>query len=172
MSKSVCGSICQNAYVVSDIDYAIEYWVTRMGVGPFFKFPAIDFIESDYLGRSQPFEFEAALAFSGDLQIELIRPKGPSIFQEFADAGFDRLHHLCRITTDMPAAHTEMQSAGAQLVQRGMLSDGSIVAYYNLGRSDGMMMELAYLKPELLHMFETLKQAAEKWDGHTRTISF
>lgn len=33
------GTICQMAYTVKDMDEAIEWWIRKMGVGPWFYLP-------------------------------------------------------------------------------------------------------------------------------------
>src|ERR1700677_4699535 len=119
MTQPGHGPINQTAYVMPDIDAGIEYWTRVMRVGPFFKFPKFEFQSADYRGRALELNFDAAIAFTGDLMIELIRPKGPSIFREFADAGGTGVQHIGAFTDDMAAATAALEGRGGRRVQGG-----------------------------------------------------
>jgi methylmalonyl-CoA/ethylmalonyl-CoA epimerase len=166
------GPICQNAFVVKDIDAAIKYWTETMRVGPFFKFPKIEFAASDYRGKSQSVDFDAAIAYSGELQIELIKPKGQSIFQEFEDAGGKGVHHFAVFTADMAAACAAVQNQGGRRIQGGSFADGSSIAYLEIGGSEPSILEVACLKAGPQALFDAIKAAGAGWDGVTKLLSF
>ena len=63
MRAKTYGPINQNAFIVPDIDAGIDHWTSVMGVGPFFKFPKIEFVKGDYRGKSSLPEFDAAIAY-------------------------------------------------------------------------------------------------------------
>src|SRR3546814_16101157 len=91
------GPIFQTAYVVEDIDGALDHWTRVLGVGPFFMFPTP--LPFAWLKRDEVLTDEydvlshAALAYSGDMMIELIRPRGdPSPYRDFPDAGQRGFH--------------------------------------------------------------------------------
>src|SRR3546814_2836450 len=68
------GPIFQTAYVVEDIDGALDHWTRVLGVGPFFMFPTP--LPFAWLKRDEVLTDEydvlshAALAYSGDMMIE------------------------------------------------------------------------------------------------------
>ena len=165
------GPINQNAFVVSDIDAAIKYWTETMRVGPFFKFPKIEFAEGDYRGKPHKADFNAAIAYSGDLQIELIKPNGPSIFQEFQDAGGKGVHHFAVFATDMAAACNEVKTLGGRRVQGGSFADGSSIAYYEISGSEPSILEIAYLKAGPQALFDAIKAAGAGWDGISKVMT-
>ena len=68
-------TITQNAHVVVDIHEAMERWMKVMGIGPFFFMEKIELVDIIYRGEPSHLEVVAALAFAGDLQIELIEQK-------------------------------------------------------------------------------------------------
>ena len=65
----------QNAWVVDDLSAAIDQWVTKLGVGPFFVTEYRD-VFSDVVYRGVPglLNMKVALAQNGPVQIELIEP--------------------------------------------------------------------------------------------------
>jgi hypothetical protein len=171
-SQRPYGPINQNAFVVPDIDAAIDRWTRIRKVGPFFKFPPIVFEEADYRGRPQVPDFEAAIAYSGELMIELIKPNGPSIFKEYLDAGHQGVHHFCAFTDDFEAASSAIEREGGKRLQGGRFADGSCLAYFDLGDPAPSILEIAYLMPPVLALFDAIKAAAASWNGHSRTVSF
>jgi Glyoxalase/Bleomycin resistance protein/Dioxygenase superfamily len=166
------GPINQNAFIVSSIDAGISYWTRTMQVGPFFKFPKIVFEAADYRGRAHVPEFDAAIAYSGDLMIELIRPRGPSIFQEFLDSGRTGVHHLAAFADDAEAAAAAIEGRGGRRVQGGRFADGSSVAYFDMGGPEPSVLEIACLRPAVLGLFSAIKAAGAAWDGASPTVSF
>lgn len=172
MPTKAYGPYVQNAFVVADLDAAIDHWVKVMNVGPFFKFPPLEFPTGNYRGESTTIRFLAAIAYSGDLQIELIQPAGPSIFQEALEAEQKHVHHLCVMTGDADAAIADLEGRGGQCVQRFSLEDGSVCAYIDMQRPDGLIVEVAYMKDEVTQLFAALKQMAAGWDGVTRLAEF
>lgn len=167
---SADGPINQTAYVVDDIDAAIDYWTTVMAVGPFFRLPRIAFAMSDYLGKDQPITFEAAFSWSGGIIVELIQPIGPSIFADFKNSGGRGVHHLARFVTDLEASARDIENLGGRRIQGGSFADGSKIAYFDMGGDQGIVLELAQLSPEILDLFATVKDASANWDGKTRLL--
>ena len=165
------GPFNQNAFVVPDIDAAIRYWTEVMRVGPFFKFLKIEFAAGDYRGQPHKADFDAAIAYSGELQIELIKPNGPSIFKEFQDAGRRGVHHFAVFTPDMPAACQEIENLGGQRLQGGSFADGSSIAYYEMGGPEPSIIEIACLQAGPQALFAAIKAAGAGWDGVSKLMS-
>ena len=67
------GTVRQIAYVVSDLELAIGYWVSKMNAGPFFLFEHALLENQIYRGAPSDADISLAVANSGDLQIELIQ---------------------------------------------------------------------------------------------------
>lgn len=172
MNQRPYGPINQNAFIVTSMDAGIDYWTRVMQIGPFFRFPKLVFAQADYRGQPQVPDFEAAIAYSGDLMIELIKPNGPSIFKEFLDAGGAGVQHFAAFTDDLKAASSAIETRGGKRVQGGSFADGSSIAYFDMGGPQPSILEIACLKPEVLGLFSAIKAAAAAWDGTTRTVSF
>jgi hypothetical protein len=166
------GPIVQNSWVVADLNAGIADWTHRMRVGPFFRFPKIVFETGHYRGRAMLPDYDAAVAYSGELMIELIQPNGPSIFQDFLDAGGVGVQHLCAMSDDLPAATAEIEARGGIAVQGGTFADGSRLTYFDLGGPAPSILEIAELKPDVLALFAAIKAAGASWNGRDATVSF
>jgi methylmalonyl-CoA/ethylmalonyl-CoA epimerase len=167
MYKRPYGPIVQTAFVVTDIDEGIAYWTQSMRVGPFFKFPKIVYAESDYRGMSCPIETDVALAYSGELMIELVKPLGPSIFAEFLEQGHVGVQHFAALTADMGAARADIERRGGTRIQGGSVAEGSSVAYFEIPGLHPAVLEIACLHPPILNLFDAIKSACAAWDGET-----
>jgi catechol 2,3-dioxygenase-like lactoylglutathione lyase family enzyme len=168
MAKAPYGTFNQVAYMVPDLQAAIDWWTESMGVGPFFIFPAFDVAAGDYRGESHVAEFGAAVAYSGEVMVELIEPRGPSIFQEFLAEGRKGVHHICAFTEDMAQTQAWIVAKGGTRLQGARFADGSEVAYYDMAGDENVILEIAALKPEVLGLFAAIKAAGAAWDGKTK----
>jgi catechol 2,3-dioxygenase-like lactoylglutathione lyase family enzyme len=160
----------QMAFVVPDIGAGIDFWTRTMGVGPFFVFPELHAQAGDYRGEDFIYQFGAAIAFSGDLNIELIEPRGRSIFDDFLKAGGTGMHHTCRFVEDMASSEAELVARGAMRLQGATFGPGSQVAYFDMTGDETIILELAQLPSESLALFEEVRKASQQWDGQTRTL--
>jgi len=161
----------QTAFVTTDMDAAIDFWTGTMGVGPFFVFPPLVAVKGDYRGDPHPTSYAAAIAYSGDLIVELIVPQGPCIFQDFLDRGGRGVQHLAAFVDDMAAARAEIEAKGGTRLQGSTFPDGSEVAYFAMTPDESIILEIAVLKPESLALFDAIKAAGAAWDGRQRTMS-
>ena len=172
MTDKPMSRINQIAYMVPDLHAAIDWWTQVMGVGPFFIFPTFDVVEGDYRGQAHIAEFGAAIAYSGDLMVELIEPRGPSIFQEFLADGKKGVHHLCAFTDDLAETERWIAQRGGTRLQGATFADGSTLAYFAMDAAETVILEVAQLKPEVQGLFAAIQQAGADWDGVTKIFSF
>lgn len=168
MAKAPFGTFNQVAYMVSDLEQAIDWWTSHMGVGPFFVFPAFDVAAGDYRGDDHIAQFGAAIAYSGEIMVELIEPRGPSIFQEFLADGRTGVHHLCAFTDDLAETQKWIEGNGGARLQGARFGDGSELAYFAMTEDETILLEVAALKPEVLGLFDAIKAAGYAWDGETK----
>jgi methylmalonyl-CoA/ethylmalonyl-CoA epimerase len=112
------GPIAQLAYVPRDFDAALQTWITQYGVGPFhlWEHIAVDRMWTD--GRPASPDFSVALAYWGDVQIELIRQHNdaPSIYRDWNS---DALHHILIAAEDYDAALKACETAGFPVAMAG-----------------------------------------------------
>jgi len=164
---SKIGPIMQMAYVPKDFEVAIKYWTEIMGVGPFFYIAESALENTLYNSTPTPMSFGLALAYWGDMQIELIKLNDdhPSMFKDWLDNGKSGLHHICVLTQDMDEARAICARAGATILQQSDVSGGGQVIYVDTGGGDGTILEVLSIVPETLLGFEFFKQTSKDWDG-------
>lgn len=165
--RRILGRVIQNAFVVPDLERAIEHWTQAMGVGPFFLFEHVAFSEYCFRGRAvKPMDLTIAIAYWEDLQIELIRQldDSPSIYTEFEAAHGSGLHHMGVMSQALDADLAELARRGVQPVQRGSLP-GMRFAYIATDHHPGGMIELIEASMGARALFDRMRQAAQSWDG-------
>ncbi len=87
MTIASIGQVMQIAFVPDDFDSALRHWTQVMGVGPFFLLENIGLAEMRYRGSPSDCRFTLALAYWGDIQVELIRQENEARVPARARAG-------------------------------------------------------------------------------------
>jgi len=160
------GEVMQLAFVPDDFDAAVKHWTEVMGVGPFYLMEGIHLEGMKYRGQPTDAAFDLALAYWGDIQIELIRPRDdhPSIYRgEYASVG-DGLHHVCILVDDIEEAYRVCREQRAEIVIEGALGDSKVI-YVDPGRGPGSLVEILQQGETGPQLFAMIKQAGENWDG-------
>lgn len=177
MSK-VFGEIRQLAFVVPDIDAAMDYWANTLGIGPFFIKRRITFTDYVYRGRSAPSPvISIALANSGFIQIELIQQhdSAASIYREFLDSDQRGLQHVSAwiTTVELSAKREALLQQGYEIAQECVIAASGVrLVYFSTERAGGhFIFELAdLLEPAHYERVLGIRQAHELWDGTTPVI--
>ena len=166
--STLFGSVFQNGYVVRDLAAAVRHWTEVLGVGPFFLIDRIPIPSFRYRGEPSAAVVSVALAFSGDLEIELIEPHGdaPSMYRDFFAAGREGLHHLGYLVADFDDTVARARAAGLVIGQEGRgLSSGSRFVYFDTETHPGSVVELIEASESTRPFHEMIRQAARHWDG-------
>lgn len=165
----IFGPVCQNGYVVRDIEAAMRHWVEVMGVGPWFY---IDRVQTDWFrhrGADSAVEMSIALANTGDLQIELIQPRNdaPSMYREFLDAGHEGLQHLAYWTRDYQGLYDKALGLGYRVGHEGQIGgeQGRFAYFDTTAPHPGAMIEISDISGNKGRFFEHIRKAAQDWDG-------
>lgn len=167
------GTRIQWGYVVRDLGQALRHWTQTLRVGPF--------ILVENVGAGCRFEFhgkeivpriDAAFAYLGDTQIELICPKDttPSPYTEFLGAGREGLQHLGFWVDDHAAACRQVETGGLRAVF-SVLLPGALrpTTYYEAPASLGTMIEVAEHTERKGTLYAAMAALARNWDG-TRPV--
>jgi methylmalonyl-CoA/ethylmalonyl-CoA epimerase len=160
------GEIIQLAYLPSDFDATLKYWTETMGVGPFFLMENVQLGDMKYRGAPTAAVFSIAIAYWGDIQIELIRAENdaPSIYNgEYAVK--DRLHHVCIFVESITEARAACAAIGAEVLVEGKVGDSGEVIYVDAGGGPGNVIELLQPMAGSQGLFQMIKDAAVDWDG-------
>lgn len=159
----------QIAWVVDDIDAAVQQWRETTGIGPFFVGAHIGAMITDttYRGRPTDIDISAAIAYSGSIQIELIQQHGdaPSPYREVYPVGEGGIHHMQAFVEDVDARCRVYEKHGFEVVMTGAVGGLTPVAYVDTRPLTGCMTELMSWEGPAVHMFDALVAVADKWDG-------
>lgn len=165
-SIKALGDIIQMAYLPEDFDATLRYWTETVGVGPFFLMENIQLGDMRYRGQPTDAVFSIAIAYWGDIQIELIRAENdaPSIYSgEYAVK--DRLHHICIFVDSIADARRACADAGAEILVEGKVGDSGEVIYVDAGGGPGHVIELLQPMAGSEGLFAMIKDAGRDWDG-------
>lgn len=162
--RDLWGPVGQIGYIVNDLPQAAQKWTDTIGIGPWNIFEHAPFDRFVYNGEASDVDAGIALAFMGDVQIELIQQhnKAPSMYRELLDTYGEGAQHVCFYPLDYGAAIDAAVAAGMTIGQEGDIW-GVHFAY--LRGDAGRVIELAQL-PEPMRQGRArgIAQAAD-WDG-------
>jgi methylmalonyl-CoA/ethylmalonyl-CoA epimerase len=171
--KKLFGPVMQNAFVVEDLEASIHQWASKLGVGPFYVFEHVQFSEILFRGKPAQIDMTGAIAYWGDLQIELVIQHNdtPSIYREFRQRGLRGMQHMGVMTDDLDAHLERLKPLDIAPVQRGQVAGGGPrFAYINSDFSPGTMIELIEAGDSILGFFKTIQEASRKWDGRNPIV--
>ncbi len=161
------GGIVQMAYVVDDIEAAIDGWVRDARTGPWFLLES--FIGPDHVYRGAPStaDVRIAMAFAGHMQIELIQPvdRAPSVYRETIERRGHGFHHIGIACEDVAAETTAYLSRGYRLAFSAGVPTGGHVAYLDGGPGLPHFIELIPATDGMDSVFTAFWRSAIDWDG-------
>lgn len=159
----------QNAWVVNDIEASARRWSATLGIGPFFVAEYGDriFDTLEYRGAPGHLRMKTAIAFSGDMQIELIEPMddSPSAYRDLYAPGETGFHHLCFWSDDIDADLAHYTDSGCSIANVGKMRGGPRFAYIDARPTTGCMIELLEHDAGLQGLFDKWQRANAAWDG-------
>lgn len=152
----------QIAFVVDDIEASMRSWADNLGIGPWSAYtlgpPRLR--DMVYRGAPAQFSFRHALAWSGDLQLELVEPlSGPGIFADHLSEHGPGVQHIGIVVPDHAAASARLLEHGYTPLQSGAgfgLDDSGRFAYFEPPAGIGTVIELidpptVRAEPELVY---------------------
>jgi hypothetical protein len=94
--------VIQMCYLVPDIQAAMQTWVQKLRVGPWFLLDHFTGTDPQYRGQDSKADVSLAMSFAGHMNIELIQPNDehPSVYREWIDRKGYGFHHWGRTTRD------------------------------------------------------------------------
>lgn len=160
------GTIRQMAYVVKDMDTALDYWIDTLKAGPFFKMEHVNLENQKYYGEPTNADISVALGNSGDLQIELIvqHNDAKSVYRDFLEAGRVGVHHIALMPEDYTSTCEKYRSSGHKPAFELSLG-GAPVVYFDALETIGHYIELWDNSDVFKEMFLIVEDAAKGWDG-------
>ena len=161
------GPMEQIGIVVDNFEDPIKHWTEKLKVGPFFILEHLDLNDVYYQGNLTEIDFSVALAYSGDIQIELIKQhcNTPSIYNEYVNNKKNNVHHFCTFTPNIKEDLKILEKNGYKNIQGGKTQDGGSFAYLSHNNDYGAILEIAQLSEDGYGMFNLIKDASKEWNG-------
>jgi catechol 2,3-dioxygenase-like lactoylglutathione lyase family enzyme len=173
------GEIRQVAYLVPDIEAAIDYWSRVLGVGPWFYNPHVPIRNYTYCGERYEPHNSVALANAGGLQLELLQTRNdvPSMYRDFQRAGHVGAQHFAYWTENFDADLKRAQAAGFKVRMSGEVGERGRFVYFEdpsgeKGCHPGATIELSEVAGPKGKLFRMIRDAAEGWDGRDPVRAF
>jgi Glyoxalase/Bleomycin resistance protein/Dioxygenase superfamily len=165
--SEVLGPIAQLGYVVEDVSAAMEHWIEVLDVGPFFYLPSPPLNDLVYRGEPTNARIAVAIAYSGDLQVELIQPLDdhPSPYRDFSLVHGSGLHHVAHFTGEYDAALAIYVARGFSPYYQGRgLSAEQRFSYFDSPSLGGTVNEVVETSG-FGGFFDYMKAQSVGWDG-------
>ena len=134
--------LAQVGIVVKDMEKAIAFYSSNMGVAPF-RILNLKDLSVEVRGKPCMSNVTAAFASFEDFQLELIQaePGENNIYWEFYKKHGEGLHHLGFSVDDLDAELAEAKERGIQVLMWGRVGKGGF-AYLDTSQSGGVILEL------------------------------
>lgn len=162
------GEIRQVAYLVSDIEAAMDHWSRVLGVGPWYYNPKVPIRNYHYRGERYEPHNSVALANAGALQIELLQTRNdvPSMYRDFKLAGHQGVQHVAYWTESFDADLARAEAAGFTVCMGGEVGEnGRFVYFEDRSALPGTTIELSEVAGPKGKLFKLIREAAVNWDG-------
>ena len=169
------GGIAQTAFVVEDLQAAIDHWVTNAKAGPFFVLPHFLVPGQTYRGEESRADITIAMGFAGHMLMELIQPLDdhPSVYQETIRHRGYGFHHFGLACADVYATSEEYLRRGYVEAFRAAVPTGGEVIYLDDGNGPQWgFLELLPVTPGMDETFTRFWRASRDWDGTDPVRSF
>lgn len=165
------GTVRQLAWVVHDIDAAMDHWSRVMGVGPWFYKPRVGVTWFRHQGREAAAhelpDLSIAFANSGALQLELIvqRNDAPSMYRDHLRRHGPGLQHIAFWTEHFDTQVQRLLDAGYVEGHAGQVGGRGRFGYYVHAAMPGNVVEVSEQSGGKAEFFRQVREAAIDWDG-------
>lgn len=168
MSMLKLGPVRQVAYVVKDIEVAMQEWI-KLGVGPWFYVEKVPIENFQYMGKPSDVQFAVALTNSGDLQIELIQQlnNAPSLYRDFIKSGAEGIQHISHWldTEGFDKKYHELIDLGYTVGHEGNIGPNGRFAYFIHKKLPGTVLEVSEMSGFKGEYFKAIAEICKNWDG-------
>jgi hypothetical protein len=161
------GEVRQLGYVVKDIEAAMEYWSSTLGVGPWYYNPKVPIENYHFRGESYEPHNSVALANSGFVQVELIQCRNdvPSMYRDFLQAGHTGLQHVAYWTESYDQDLERLLAQGFSPVMNGEVGERGRFVYFDTEYHPGTVIELSEVAGPKGKLFDLIRSESQAWDG-------
>lgn len=155
----LANGLYQIAYVVPDLDAAVETYEQTLGSNRFMVLRKAAVQNQTYRGQPSDVTQDIAFGYAGNMQIELIQPlTGPSTYTELLEARpMGGLHHVGAWVEDFFAAAKALEGAGHPMLQYGEFAESTHFAYFDTTASLGSLLEIFNWDEQTTAMFDSIR---------------
>jgi hypothetical protein len=166
--------IVQTSYIVPDIHKAMQHWVEKLRVGPWFLLEHFTGVDPVYRGEPSRADVAIAMSFAGHMNIELITPNNdaPSVYSEHAKRVGWGFHHWGMATWQFDRDVERYRGAGHELVFLAKVPSGGRVGYMDTTDVLPGYTEFIELGGAFEDVFGRFYRASVGWDGTDPVRSF
>lgn len=159
--------IIQMAYVVENMQRAIEHWTRKLKTGPWFLIDHFTGVDAQYRGQPSRADVALAMSFAGHMNIELIQPNhdAPSVYRETIEKRGYGFHHFGVASANFDRDVERYRESGYDLAFSCRVPSGARVAYMDTTADLPGMVELIELGADFEPTFNRFYRASIGWDG-------
>lgn len=172
---AIMGPAHQVAYIVADIDAAMQNWQAKHGVGPFLITRNAQPLSNAYYRGEKARTTRAHIAFAyvGDRQLELIElvDDTPGIYKEALDRNNTGVHHYAVLVEDFAAAYNWALDNGFDaVIDSGV--DGLARMSYLENPQSGLILEVIEYNTLTRPYFDTIRKMVDAADPNQLVHEF
>ena len=160
--------VVQHAFVVADLDVAIDTYVSTLGAGPWFVIDRWVGEEAVYRGAPSTAAMRIAMGFSGHILYELIQPldSEPSVYKELLEKSGPGFHHFGQGSMNYEADVARYKAKGYDLAFEARVAPGAGRVGYMDARADiGAFIEVIENDAAMESNFGRFYAASVGWGG-------
>lgn len=153
-------------YVVEDLRLGVESFAAETGAGPFLAMEHIVFDEVSYLGQAARYDHSSGFGQWGPILVELtqVHLAEPAALCRRLVPPVGGVGHVAWLTNSLEAETVRLKALGLEPFHAGRTGPASAV-WFDGGTLFGHPIEVLQSRPEILGFYETVRAAAQGWDG-------
>lgn len=160
--------VIQNAWIVPDLDQAINAWLTASGIGPFYVIRRLRQTVGMRIwvgGELQTSDASVGYAQAGDLQIELIE-RHPNEHSSARKSGPPQFHHISIWAEDFEACRAQYLARGKNVIMEGVVGPKETrFGYIDTNDELGCLTEFTQRTKSMERLYALVAGGARDWDG-------
>jgi hypothetical protein len=160
------GAVCQIAYIVEDIQAAMEKFTKTLHVGPWFLMQSVQTKNAQYRGKPTQFNGSLAAGNAGHVMIELIHQADdtPSVFTETIKSRGYGLHHQGIAVRNYDAQMAAYKASGYEIAFYAETDLPNRNAYIDTHGEFPFFIEVIEATEPLEAIFTAIYGASVGWD--------
>lgn len=162
------GPVVQVAYLVPDIDVAMDHWLRNQGLGPWTNYRQIE-LATRFDGSDFTLRIHEALAYQGQLQIQLVQslnePGVETPYSDWIRANRYGVHHVAYFSDDVEADVERARKQGYERVCSMRDKHGFRYFYLQSSAMPEVWIEFLESSAMLRDIFARGIAESAAWDG-------